>query len=307
MKNKPIQNISTHLQNRILEQEVENRTAYTLDNAELSIYETLHPAYNVALKFNTPVLAGMINGKKIMHIKDTPAFDFLPGQHMILAANETCYIDFPEADEDSPTQCLTLAVSQEKISTFCNTLNERCPLIDSSKGWNYDGQNYFCSNDKIINQLLARLIFIFTENNQAKDFFANLVLQELLVRLMQTQARTVLMNNFKKHSSNNRLAYVIEFINKNLQDNITIKTLSQKAYMSEPHFYRCFKQQFGITPVDYINEQRIKTAQMMLLAADRTITEICFSCGFNNLNYFLKLFKRYTGLTPVQYRKSVLF
>ena len=124
---------------------------------------------------------------------------------------------------------------------------------------------------------------------------------------MQTQARKVLMNNFKKHSSNNRLAYVIEFINKNLQDNITIKALSQKAYMSEPHFFRCFKQQFGITPVDYINEQRIKNAQMMLLAADRTITEICFSCGFNNLNYFLKLFKRYTGLTPVQYRKSVLF
>jgi len=307
MKNRPVQNISTHLLNRKLEQEVENRTAYTLDNAELNIYETLHPAYNVALNFETPVLAGMINGKKIMHLKDTPAFDFLPGQHMVLAANETCYIDFPEAGKDSPTQCLTLAVSQDKVSDFCYKLNEKLPLIDSTKGWDYDAQNYFCSNDKIINQLLARLIFIFTENNRAKDFFANLVLQELLVRLMQTQARKVLMSNYRKHSNNNRLAYVIEFINKNLQDNITIKTLSQKAYMSEPHFFRCFKQQFGITPVDYINEQRIKAAQMMLHAADRTITEICFSCGFNNLNYFLKLFKRYTGLTPVQYRKSILF
>ncbi|WP_153799105.1 AraC family transcriptional regulator [Foetidibacter luteolus] len=302
---KPVYNIATHLQTRRLEQEVENRTAYTLDNAELSIYETLHPAWNVALQFDIPVLAGMISGKKIMHINDKPAFEFLPGQSLVLPPKKTCFIDFPEAGAGTPTQCLTLAVAPETVSAFCGRLNDKAPLADTATGWNYNGEDYVCSNDKIINQLLARLVFIFTENNQAKDFFANLVLQELLIRLMQTKAKQALMVNYKQHASSNRMAYVIEFINSNLQDNITIKTLSQKAYMSEPHFFRCFKQQFGITPVDYINEQRIKNARMMLHAADRTITEISFSCGFNNLNYFLKLFKRYTGLTPAQYRKSL--
>ena len=55
--------ISRHLHSRRLEQEVENRTAYTIDTAELNIYETQHVAEKVELTFNSPVLASMIRGK----------------------------------------------------------------------------------------------------------------------------------------------------------------------------------------------------------------------------------------------------
>jgi len=303
---KAILNINTHLQTRRLEQVVENRTAYTLDQAELSIYETHDTAYKVALQFDIPVLAGMIQGKKIMHIDEKPSFEFLPGQSVILTPKQTCFIDFPEASPLTPTECLTLSISPQKIAKFCELLNDKYPLPDASKGWNYNGDGNHFLNDLMINQLLNRLILICTENNKAKDFFANLVLQELVVRLMQTQSRNELLGNHRKHSGTNRFAHVVEFIQKNIQENITIKTLSREACMSEPTFFRCFKQQFGITPIDYINEQRIKTARMMLQAADYSVTEIGFSCGFNNLNYFLKLFKRHTGLTPVQYRKSLM-
>ncbi|MEP7317770.1 MAG: AraC family transcriptional regulator [Panacibacter sp.] len=299
--------IHKHLQTRKLEQVVENRTAYILDQAELSIYETHDTAYKVALQFDIPVLAGMIQGKKIMHINENPSFEFLPGQSVVLTPKQTCYIDFPEASPVTPTECLTLAISPDKIAKFCDQLNEKFALTDSAAGWNYTGDGNHFVNDRMINQLLNRLILICTENNSAKDFFANLVLQELVVRLMQTQAKHTLLGNYQKHSTSNRFAHVVEYIQKNLQENITIKTLSREAYMSEPHFFRCFKQQFGLSPVDYINEQRIKSARMMLLAADRPVTEISFSCGFNNLNYFLKMFKRHTGLTPAQYRKSQLF
>ena len=303
---KAVLDIENHLQTRRLEQVVENRTAYTLDQAELSIYETYGTAYNVGLQFNIPVLASMISGKKIMRIDSKPCFEFLPGQSVILSPSQTCFIDFPEASALTPAECLTLAISPDKIAGFCDRLNEKFPLTDVSKGWNYNGDGNQFANDLMINQLLNRLILICTENNPAKDFFANLVLQELVVRLMQTQARHVFLDSHKSHTTSNRFAHVVDYVQKHLQDNITIKALSRQAYMSEPHFFRCFKQQFGVTPVDYINEQRIKAAKMMLHAADRSVTEISFSCGFNNLNYFLKMFKRHTGLTPVQYRKSLL-
>lgn len=57
-------NLSHHLQSRKLELVVENRTAYTLENAELNIYETHQIAKNVELTFSNPVLASMIRGKK---------------------------------------------------------------------------------------------------------------------------------------------------------------------------------------------------------------------------------------------------
>jgi len=72
--------------------------------------------------------------------------------------------------------------------------------------------------------------------------------------------------------------------------------------LSEPHFFRCFKHEFGVTPVEFILELRIRAARTMLQTTDESIKEISFSCGFNNLNFFLKMFKRYTGLTPTQYR-----
>jgi AraC family transcriptional regulator len=303
---KPIFDINKHLQARTLEQAVENRTAYTLDHAELCIYETQDTAYKVGLQFNIPVLASMIGGKKIMHIGNKPAFEFLPGQSVVLTPKQTCFIDFPEASLATPTECLTLAISPEKIAKFCDQLNEKFPLADTATGWDYNGDGNQFVNDMMINQLLNRLILICTENNEAKDFFANLVLQELVVRLMQTRAKHVFLDNHKSHKTGNRFAHVVDYIQKHLQENISIKTLSREAYMSEPHFFRCFKQQFGVSPVDYINEQRIRAAKMMLHAADYSVTEISFACGFNNLNYFLKMFKRHTGLTPAQYRKSLL-
>jgi AraC-like DNA-binding protein len=123
---------------------------------------------------------------------------------------------------------------------------------------------------------------------------------------MQTQARYILFNNYQKNATTNRFAYVVEYIQNNLDENINIKTLSKLAYMSEPHFFRCFKRELGATPVEFILELRIKAAKTMLQSGDQNIKEVSFSCGFNSLNYFLKMFKRHTGVTPAQYRKSVI-
>jgi AraC family transcriptional regulator len=304
INSKPIFDISSHVQRRKIETEVENRTAYTIDFAELNIYETYHFATEVELHFGDPILASMIRGKKIMHIDGIPSFDFFPGESVVMARNETMCIDFPEATQDNPTQCLALAISQDKVSKIVDVLNDKAPLVDTPNGWKFAPQNFYMTNDQAINNLLSRLIYIFTENNKAKDVFANLVMQELAIRLMQTQARQLILQNFQQFVNTNRIAYAVEYIQKNLHQNINIKTLCEKACMSEPNFFRCFKQQFGITPIDFINQQRIQLATRQLKTTDQSIADICFACGFNNLNHFIKLFKKHTNETPAQYRKQ---
>lgn len=298
--------LSSHLQTRRLEQVVENRTAYTLEKSELCIYETLNPAYEIGLNFQIPVLASMITGKKLMHVDERPVFEFLPGQSLVLSPGKTCYIDFPEASFKTPTQCLTLGIEPEKVAELCERLNRKIPMADiDGGGWEYNGEGFHFTNDQMITQLLRRLIAIFTENNEAKDFFAHLVIQELLVRLMQTKARHILLEDPRQQAQSNRMAHVADFVRKNLQNPLTVQDLSRQAFMSEPHFFRCFKQQFGISPLEYVLEQRIKSARIMLQASDVSVTEISLACGFNNLNYFLKTFKRMTGLTPGEFRKSL--
>jgi AraC-like DNA-binding protein len=298
--------ISTHLQSRKLELIVENRTAYTLDSAELNIYETHQVAKNVELTFDNPVLASMIRGKKVMHLSNSPSFDFFPGESVIVPAHQTMRIDFPEAQLHNPTQCLALAISPNKIRTIVETLNERTPLVDNQEGWQFTNDNFYFTNEAAIHQLIGRLIFLFTENNAAKDYFANLVLQELIVRLMQTKARLVLTTNLQQLANTNRLAYAVKYVQENIHRNLTIKELADKACMSEPNFFRCFKQQYGITPVEYINQQRIHLATKLLYNTSYSISDICFACGYNHLNYFLKVFKKTTGDTPASYRKKIV-
>lgn len=302
----PYFNISYHQQNRKLVDLVENRTAYTLNNAELNIYETHKSVEKVALQFTNPVLASMIRGKKVMHLTDLPSFDFLPGESVIVPSHETMQIDFPEAKEDNPTQCLALAISQPQIKKITDELNEHFPLVDDKNGWNFTESNFYLTNDNGINHLISHLIYIFTENNKAKDVFADLVLKELIIRLMQTKARTILLENFQQNINTNRLSYAVKYIHDNLHRTLSVKELSEKACMSEPNFYRCFKQQFGISPVEYINQKRIELAKKLLQTIETNIADICFSCGFNNHNHFIKTFKKYTQTTPANYRKQFL-
>lgn len=296
-------NIARHLQSRRLEQVIENRTAYTIGTAELSIYETQHVAERVELSFTNPVLASMIRGKKVMHLPGTPAFEFLPGESVIVPGDKTMYIDFPEAQAQNPTQCLTLAIAPDKVQQVTELLNDRAPLVDNAQGWTFGESNFFLTNDAPIHQLITRLIYIFTENNRAKEVFASLVLQELLVRLMQTQARSLLLAPGTGHAHLNRLAHVAQYINTHLHRNLHIKELANEACMSEPNFYRIFKQTFGLTPVEYINQQRIALASKLLRTTSACLADVSMQCGFNNLTYFMKLFRRETGLSPTQYRK----
>jgi AraC family transcriptional regulator len=296
--------ISRHLHTRKLETVVENRTAYTLDNAELNIYETHQAAEKVALTFDNPLLASMIRGKKVMHLSGTPAFDFFPGESVVVPAHQTMQIDFPEATLDNPTQCLALAIAPTKIKGIVENLNERSPLIDTPQGWQFANDNFYFSNETAIHQLLNRLIFVFTENNDAKDFFANLILQELIVRLMQTKARKILSTDLQQLANTNRLAFAIKYVQDHIHQNLTVKDLADQACMSEPNFFRCFKQQYGVTPVEYINQQRILLATKLLQNTQYPIADICFACGYNNLNYFLKVFKKTLGVTPANYRRQ---
>ena len=136
---------TAHYQNRKLENLVENRTVHTLKNAELNIFETHLQASQVLLKFQQPVLASMLKGKKIMHLADSPAFGFLPGESVILPANELMCIDFPEASLKNPTKCLAMAFDQHRLDKIIDNLNEIRPKIDNQE-WKFTNSNFHFTN-----------------------------------------------------------------------------------------------------------------------------------------------------------------
>ncbi len=289
------------LKTRRIERLVENRSTFTLNHTELSIFETHQMAENVYLKFSDPVLASMISGKKIMHLNQQMDFDFLPGESVILPSDEIMCIDFPEASLKNPTKCLAMAFDQERLDKIINNLNEIRPKIDNQE-WKFTNNNFHFTNDIAIQQILQRLVFIFTEQHPSKDIFADLMIQELIIRIVQTETRVLYSKNAARLASDNRIAHVVNYIKENIREQIQVEQLCRLACMSESNFYRVFKEEMGISPIEFIIEERIKLASSLLKNPEFRIKDVYFESGFNSLSYFNRIFKKKYKVSPSEYK-----
>ena len=99
------------------------------------------------------------------------------------------------------------------------------------------------------------------------------------------------------------MALLVEKIESEYTHKITLRDLSEIAQINEKYLCRFFKEFTGQTPIDYINRLRIDRACYEMSVNKLNVTEAVYECGFNEISYFLKIFKKYKGITPGEYRK----
>lgn len=278
---------------------VENRTAYTLERCELNVFETYSESYKVPLTFNDFVITSMLRGKKVMHLGDQQGFDYLPGETVIVRPSQTMEIDFPEASGQNPAQCIALAIDNEQIKQTIRYLNEYFPKTTTGQQWSLNYEEYHFYNNEEISFLINKIIRICAEESKEKDVLADLTLKELLVRIMQTQNLKTIGRTDTNH---NPLAFVIGYIKANLNEKISINSLSSKACMSKATFYRLFKRELGISPNDFILTEKINRAKQMLATPGSKIAAVSYELGFSDANYFIRVFKKLEGITPGSYQ-----
>lgn len=279
----------------------ENRRCFNLRNCELNVFESYEQSYQVPLRFSEFVITSMVRGKKVMHLFDQPAFDYLPGETVIVPAGETMVIDFPEATNESPTQCIALAVDGSYILDTLDYLNEYYNSATDEKGeWKLRFSRYHFHNDTDVTELINKMIRLCSSNESAKNIYADLSLKELLIRILQSQRLHLAEDS--DHGNSSRLHYVLQYIHEHLTERIPVDLLSRKAYLSRNIFFKWFKEQFGLTPLEYITRERIKLARQLLADENKTVAQVSLLCGFSDVNYFVRTFRKSEGLTPGAYR-----
>ena len=95
----------------------------------------------------------------------------------------------------------------------------------------------------------------------------------------------------------------ITFIRTNLANNIKVEDLSQRMKLSENQFRRKFKEEFSVTPQQFILRARLQATGNLLRNGNKPIAIIAAECGFSDQSYFTKKFKPFFGETPLQYRR----
>lgn len=159
----------------------------------------------------------------------------------------------------------------EKISDIVLEMYSR--LEDRQQGYRYN-----------VLACAYKLIAYLTENYVSEK----LSRKELAVRYEKTE----------------RFDKVIEFLDKHYTEPISTASLAKMSHLSEYYFCHQFKRLVGMSVKEYINDMRIRRAGALLKDTELTVTEIAGEAGFNDVNYFCRIFKRQTGFSPSSYRNS---
>jgi AraC family transcriptional regulator len=99
---------------------------------------------------------------------------------------------------------------------------------------------------------------------------------------------------------------VCDFVNDNLDRDITLEELAALARLSPTHFCRSFTRSMGIPPHQYQVRQRIERAKQLLAESERSITDIALAAGYSASSNFATVFRRVTGQTPREFRRSLV-
>lgn len=102
-----------------------------------------------------------------------------------------------------------------------------------------------------------------------------------------------------------RIVATKEYLNDNLQKKISLDALSRDIGISKYYLHRLFSEFNGETPNGYLTKIRLEYAKNKLQTSKDPISEIAMACGFDHTAYFSNLFKKHTGLSPSQFRKSL--
>lgn len=138
-------------------------------------------------------------------------------------------------------------------------------------------------------------------------FYSVLVFMEILHLLSLSHYNTLCNDGFREDiptANSRRIKQVFDYMNKNFSNEMSLEELSKLVSMHEASLSRFIKKSTGKNFIDCLNEIRIGQSCRLIIDTSQSISEIAYSCGFNNISYFNRVFKRKKGCTPKEFREN---
>lgn len=201
-------------------------------------------------------------------------------------------------DYDSIDESILLPLTQNKL-TFPRFLDQTSPFFSVFRSCYQQISHIFSQSKETL---------LTGEQILTDDVISQLQIKAGILQLIGILMEAGLMCQSPRTESQKITAIktVLSYITDHYHEKLYVQDLASQVNMNEQYFCRFFKRSIGKTPIDYINDYRLNKVIRLLETGDAQITEIYLECGFNNMGNFQRLFKRKTGITPLQYRKLYL-
>ncbi|OOM77304.1 bifunctional transcriptional activator/DNA repair enzyme AdaA [Clostridium puniceum] len=247
----------------------------------------------------------IISGNAVFQTESS-SYEVNPGEIIIISSGEL-HSAYSLSTNDNCI-CKSLVFNSEMLSSKSSDaiqIKFINPLINNQLILPH---HLICNNDNeiAIRTFLKDLITTLDSKENNFELIAKSYLYMIFskVMLMVTYKDTSELINNNSTNKIDNIKHILDYIHINYNKPLTIKELSAELKMSEGHFCRVFKSITFKTPVDYLNYYRTTKAQDLLLSSNKKVLEICMDVGFNNLSYFINVFKKNTGYTPSTFRKN---
>ncbi|NLC55165.1 MAG: helix-turn-helix domain-containing protein [Erysipelothrix sp.] len=156
-----------------------------------------------------------------------------------------------------------------------------------------------------VREIIAKMVFAMENQEEGYRFKVGSYLYLLGETLLKNFAhKPISKTNEFSESYMARLQRIIDFVNENYKNNITLKDIAKKENLNYFYLSHFIKEKLGVSFKDYLNSVRLNKALRLLLDGDETIIEISNQSGFPNISSFNAYFKKELNMTPTEYRKS---
>ncbi|RUR85704.1 helix-turn-helix domain-containing protein [Chlorogloeopsis fritschii PCC 9212] len=159
--------------------------------------------------------------------------------------------------------------------------------------------------DLLIHQIGLALKSSLEVDGVGSRFYADSMATALSAHLLRHYSTR--KHQFREHEdglSKQKLKQAIDYIQAHLGEDLSLSEIAHELGMSQYYFCRLFKRSTGMSPHQYLIQQRVERAKQLLKYPEQTITFVAMECGFANQSHFAKCFRQCTGMNPKQFRNS---
>ncbi|MDD6734730.1 MAG: AraC family transcriptional regulator [Clostridiales bacterium] len=204
----------------------------------------------------------------------------------------------------------TIAVNSNEQHSFTSddTVNYFCIIINIAFFCDVDFENILLVSKIPPDNEISKYIREMYNEKISEKIGSNMVIKGTAYLLMSHLRRCYTEAHLSKHEYDMRMAKlkkingILDYIHEHYNEDLSTSVLAKKWFLSEGYICHIFKKASGKTIIQYINDVRIEKAALLLENTDESIAGIASKVGFEDVNYFDRLFKKQTGMSPKKYR-----